>query len=96
MREHLANYQKQTGKVHPRMAQAVELPDGCEQLWSDFLDLHASRGSNGFGPSRITFVDIDAWERVNRLKLRPWQIDAIRKADIAFLASLPKPKAGAK
>lgn len=92
MREHLANYQKQTGKVHPRMAEAVELPDGLETLWSDFLELHSSRGSNGFGPSRITFTDIDAWQRVNGVKLRPWQVEAIRRADNAYLASLPKPK----
>lgn len=90
MREHLASAAQRTGKVPARLAAALPLPDGLNQLWLDFLDLHASRANYGFGPARITFQDIDAWQRVNRIELRPWQIEAIRAADNAFLSSVAK------
>lgn len=89
-------YERATGKPHKRLLDVRELPEGCEALWMDFLELHGCRGSTGFGPMRITYLDIDAWERVNRVKLPAWQIEAIRKADSAYLASLPSPKSGGK
>jgi hypothetical protein len=68
------------------LADAPRLPSGCEQLWRDFMALHNSRGFTGFGPARITFVDIDAFQRVQGVRLPAWQIDAIRRADNAYLA----------
>lgn len=90
MREHLASVARQTGRLPQRLAEARALPEGLEQLWEDFIDLHGCRQNHGFGPSRITFMDIDAWQRVNHVTLPPWQIAAIRAADNAFLASLPR------
>lgn len=90
--DHLASAWERSGKEPRRLVEAQELPAGLELLWDDFLELHSARGSTGFGPARITFVDIDAWQRVNGVTLRPWQIEAIRRADNAYLASLPKSK----
>lgn len=84
--EHYKAIERMTGKPHPRLADAPRLPEGCEALWTWFNELHGSRGSNGFGPSRISFVDIDAWQRVTGLRLAPWELDAIRRADNAYLA----------
>lgn len=95
LREHLESYERQTGQIHPRLAEAPMLPPGCEQLWRDFMDLHGARGFTGFGPARITFVDLDAYQRVQGVRLSPWQIDAIRRADNAYLthyAETHKPK----
>lgn len=92
MREHLQVAFERSGKLPARLAEARELPDGLDLLWDDFLELHGSRGSTMAGPARISFMDIDAWQRVNRVTLRPWQIEAIRRADTEFMASLPKPK----
>lgn len=82
----MAVWQK-TGREPQKLADAPRLPDGCEQLWSDFADLHGCRGSTGFGPMRITFGDLDAWQRVQGVRLPAWQIAAIRGADNAYLAS---------
>lgn len=86
LRAHLESYERQTGKVHPMLVDAPPLPGGCEQLWLDFLALHGCRGSNGFGPSRISWRDLADWQSVTGSRLGQWQIDAIRKADDAFMA----------
>lgn len=86
MREHLENWERQTGQSHPMLSGARSLPAGCEQLWRDFIALSGTRGSTGFGPSRISFSDIDAFQRVKSVTLPAWQIEAIRRADNAFLA----------
>lgn len=85
MREHLESYERQTGRQHPMLADAPVLPAGAEQLWRDFMALHLTRGSNGFGPARISFGDLDAYQRVQGVKLPAWQVDAIRRADSAYL-----------
>lgn len=74
---------------------APQCPRGCEDLWRVFSELHASRSNNGFGPSRISFAEIDAYQRVTGTMLKPWEIAAIRRADKAFIddwtARQPKP-----
>lgn len=60
-------------------------PAGCEALWRAFRDLSASRANSGFGPLRITFTEIDAFQRVTGLRLKPWEVEAIRRADRAFI-----------
>jgi hypothetical protein len=84
--DHLLATERQTGKRPQILLDAPKLPDGCEDLWAIFNELHGCRGSNGFGPSRITFVDIDAWQRITGVRLLPWEVDAIRRADKAFLS----------
>lgn len=91
--EHLRAGELRTGKVPDFIVNAPPLPEGCEMLWQRFLSLHLSRGSAGFGMARITFVDIDAFQRVTRTMLSPWEIDLIRKADNLWLSEFqPKPK----
>lgn len=76
-----------SGREPETLANTPCLPDGLERLWADFAEMHDSRGSTGFGPMRITFADIDAWQRVGGVTLAPWEIAAIRKADNAYLAN---------
>lgn len=97
LREHLESYERQSGRRHPILAEAPELPPGCGSLWGDFMSLHTTRGSNGFGPARISFSDIDAYQRIRRVTLEPWEIDAIRRADAAYIAhhaETHRPKGG--
>jgi hypothetical protein len=90
---HLQAHSERTGKPHPMLADAPPLPVGCGQLWADFLELHGSRGSTGWGPARITFADLHAWQQVNDVRLSAWEIACIRKADDLWLAEYaPKPK----
>ena len=95
LREHLEAAYRQTGKLPALLADAPRLPMGTEALWRDFLSLHASRGSNGFGLNRIGYLELDAYQRVHGFRFEPWQIDAIQRADAAFItahAAANKPK----
>jgi hypothetical protein len=85
LREHLDSHQRQTGRVHPMLAEAPPLPDGCKALWRDFLELHTTRGAGMAGPLRISYSDIDAYQRVRSVRLSPWDVGAIVAADRAYL-----------
>ena len=90
LRDHLEMYQASTGMMHPIMKAAPHLPAGCEYLWSDFMDMHSTRQFRDSGPAPISFLDIDAWQRVNGVALQPWQLNAIRRADAEFLRATAK------
>jgi hypothetical protein len=90
---HLQRVWENTGSPPAMLRDAPALPAGCKQLWEDFLELHGSRGSTGWGAARITFADLHAWQQVNGVRLSPWEIGCIRKADDLWLAEFqPKPK----
>lgn len=72
------------------LADAPCLPASCRQLWADFLDLAGSRVVTSAGPARISYSDIDAWQRVNGIRFAAWEIDAIRRADSAFIEQTMK------
>jgi len=90
---HLQTVWDKTGKEPEMLANAPALPIGCASLWADFLELHASRGSTGWGAARITFVDLEAWQRVRGTQLSAWEIDCILKADNLWMNEFaPRPK----
>lgn len=84
MLEHLQAMERQTGKTPQVLLDAPPLPEGCEDLWSIFNELHSCRGETLNGYQRITYADIDAFQRVESVKLQQWEREAIRKADRAF------------
>jgi hypothetical protein len=83
--DHLKAVERSSGVTPTFLLNGPALPKGCEQLWRTFSELHACRGSNGFGPTRITYTDIDAYQRVTGRRLRQWELEAIRAADAAYL-----------
>lgn len=74
-----------SGQTPQALLDAPACPPGCEELWRIFGELHSCRGSTGFGPMRITYTDLDAFQRVSGTVLASWERDAIRHADVAFL-----------
>ncbi len=83
---HLEAAWRQSGVKPETLAEAPLLPPACEGLWRGFLELHACRCSGGMGPSRITYMDIDAYQRVTGMKFDPWELEAIRQTDAAILS----------
>ncbi len=59
-------------------------------LWLDFVASHVARGSNGMGSLRLSWADIDAYQRVKAFRFEGWELEAIRKADAAFMAESAK------
>jgi hypothetical protein len=91
--DHLLAIERKTGKRPQILVDAPPLPVGCEDLWRIFNELHACRASNGFGPTRIGFVELDAYQRLKGVRLDTWEIECLQKADLAFLAHWkPKPQ----
>lgn len=86
--EHLRAVEERTGITPKALLDAPPCPEGCEELWRMFNELHACRGSNGFGPNRITYTDIDAFQRVTGTRLKGWELEAIRRADRAYLTEI--------
>ena len=81
------------------------LPNGCEHLWQSFLQLNASRGSNGMGPAAIGPADLLAWQQLQGIALTPWEVGTLFALDACALkasddaqkaasAQAPKPLKG--
>jgi hypothetical protein len=68
----------------------ADTPDIChcpvevEYVWSWFRELDATRqNSMSIGP--ITNVEIDHWARLMNIDLLPFEVQAIREIDIAYI-----------
>lgn len=92
LREHYEAVAERTGRTIAELAGLPELPDGCEWLWRDFMALNVARGSNGFSPARLTWSDIDAYQRVNGIRFSAWEVQTIRRLDSLFLTEAAKHK----
>lgn len=85
LREHLETAWQASGVMPARLADAPALPEQCHSVWRAFVELHSSRGG-GMGPARITFSEMDAYQRTTGDALAPWEVQAIRAADSAYMA----------
>jgi hypothetical protein len=78
------------------LAAVPDMPRAAAYLWGYFIDLDGTRQNNGFGPSRISRLEIAQWEADEGVRLDPWERRAILNVDAAYvaaaLANQPKPK----
>jgi len=70
----------------------VCLVPGTEYLFSWFADLCGSRPNYGFGPTRITYCELEAWASLNRIRPEPWEVKALRAMDSAWLSAFEELK----
>lgn len=83
------------GADHP---EAPDVPVAGLRVWGIFLDLTRGRGG-GFGPAPIAYSEIEAYARVRREPIRPFELDMIRALDAAFMefaAKRSKAEAGSE
>lgn len=64
---------------------APEMPTAGLRVWGIFLGLCTSRTSSGFGVNPISHGEIEAYSRVRREPIRPFELDIIRALDAAYL-----------
>ena len=64
------------------------IPAGGELLWCWFRDLHATRQVGYSGPMPISFGEIEAYARLNRLPMEPRHVAILRAMDRSFLEAI--------
>jgi hypothetical protein len=62
-----------------------ELPLLLRVLWEHFLALNRTRQA-GMGANPLTYTEIDAYCRLNRIDFTPWELDCLLDIDTALLS----------
>jgi hypothetical protein len=70
--------------ANPGGEDGPEVPIAGRRVWSIFLELNATRAS-GMGPSPISYGEIEAWSRLRREPVRPFEVTMLRALDRAYL-----------
>ena len=70
-----------------------EVEPDLEYLWYRFLEMHAARGSTGFGPAAISNHEMLAWSRLNDVPILPWEARILRQMDLTALATWTRKEA---
>lgn len=66
------------------------MPEAASHVWKAFLRLSAHRAGGGFGPGPITWPDLDAYCRMTRTTLAPWEVEMLEDLDSLWLAERAK------
>lgn len=75
-----------------RSAPQVEISHEAGYLWGWYVDLDSARGSNGFGVSPVSYTEIDAWARLNDVRINPNEVRVLKDIDRAYLSEMAKRK----
>lgn len=78
---------RQTGRKPAELRDAPPLPPLAAHVWAYYAELHRSRDENGWGAQGLKMREIEAWSRLRRVSLDPWELDAILAIDRAFRAA---------
>lgn len=94
LREHLQSAEAQTGVEIPELHQE-RVPIEVAHIWEWFKDLHAARAAS-FGPSPISYADIEAWARLTGRAPTRWEVSCIKRLDVCFLTHCAKKSAASQ
>lgn len=86
LRARLEQVERSTGR-RPAPLDPEPLPEPAWDAWGMWLDLHRGRASNGWGPSPLSWLDLDAWSRMRGVRPTFSQLELIRTIDRAYLES---------
>lgn len=81
---HLEQVEKATGKW-PEEYAPLPPPEWTEHIWEVFWELRSHAKAGFSGPEHLSFLEIDAWERVRGIRLEPFVLDMILQMDAAFM-----------
>lgn len=80
LRDHLQSLYESTG-IEPEEFSRAEIPVETEHIWAWFLSLHAGRVPG----APLAYTEIEAWTRMTRTSLSPFELRAIKEVDFEFL-----------
>nr|WP_294511715.1 hypothetical protein [uncultured Bilophila sp.] len=94
-RDHILEAARQLGKTpeelgYPEFALDDEdplIPDEGLYLWNFFQELSSGRINSGFGPTALSWSDIEAWVCLTSTPLSPYEVLTIRSMDAVFLSA---------
>jgi hypothetical protein len=61
------------------------LPPPMLQIWRWFMELGQGRSSNGMGPNALSFMEINAWLQLRRIRIGQYELACLRDLDMIFL-----------
>ena len=92
-RDHILEVCKQTGKTPEELGvsetsldEEIPIPEDGLYLWFYFQELSGGRINSGFGPTALSWSDMEAWARLTSTLLTPYEILTLRSMDTAFLS----------
>lgn len=83
LRQHLEAGAQASGRTDERLLRRP--PALLSRLWEAFCSIAAQRGA-GMAPAPIALADVEAWQRLARVTLLPWEVDTLLACDRAQLA----------
>jgi hypothetical protein len=84
-RKSLEQVYETTGKMPDRLAEEPELSAAGLHIWNWFLELSSVRGSSGFGPLPISFLEMQSWSQLTGKDISPFEVRAIKTIDSVYL-----------
>lgn len=83
LRQHLQAAAAASGRADPRLLH--QPPAAARALWDAFVELNAGRPV-GMAAGAIALGEIEAWQRLHRVRLTPWEVSTLLAMDRATLA----------
>lgn len=80
----------QTGVKPKELEELLELQREQYEIWGWFMELNEARSSSGFGLNPITYSDIEAYFRLQKIVPEKWEIDTIKRLDREVLSIYAK------
>lgn len=65
-----------------------DLPPLLGHIWAMYTALDCARTGNGFGPNPISYSEMDAYARLSGVTLATWEVNALKRLDLAYLRTL--------
>lgn len=81
-------------KAESLVAEGPPFPDQLQYLWARFLQISTGLASGGMGFPKITWEGLDAWCRLMKVSLEPWEAETLLNLSVlqANIHAENKPK----
>ena len=95
LRVHLESLARQDDvEASHRLANPPPLHPLVAHIWTYYADLSQTRQTGGMGPSRLSRLEIQAWERDEGVRLERWERRAVMAIDALHLSIMNAPDKG--
>lgn len=74
------------GGIWPKDYEPIPPPDEASGIWDLFWELRQTTQAGFSGVNRISFLELDAWQRVRGCRLGNFIVDIILKMDQAYVS----------